>query len=135
IRLLSACPRRGPQIRALTSDAEFHSARRQFARWAEDGWFALDKVTAEPFESFSERFLEAARSGEHDLIFVSQVQFGSGRLFDRVEELAALGRPGGPWVVIDGYHAFMALERPFCAGAAETAFYLGGGCNYAMSGE
>ena len=28
-----------------------------------------------------------------------------------VEELAALARPDGPWVVIDGYHAFMALEE------------------------
>jgi selenocysteine lyase/cysteine desulfurase len=135
VRLLSACPRRGLQVRVLTSDAEFHSARRQFARWAEDGWFALDKVPAEPFETFSERFLEAARGGNHDLIFVSQVQFGSGRLFDRVEELAALGRAEGPWVVVDGYHAFMAIDGPFGAKAAETAFYLGGGYKYAMSGE
>ena len=54
---------------------------------------------------------------------------------DRVDELAALGRPDGPWVVIDGYHAFMALDRPFGAGAAASAFYLGGGYKYAMSGE
>jgi len=49
--------------------------------------------------------------------------------------LAALSGPEGPWVVIDGYHAFMALERPFGAGAARTAFYLGGGYKYEMSGE
>jgi selenocysteine lyase/cysteine desulfurase len=61
--------------------------------------------------------------------------FGSGRTFDRVEELAALGRAGKPWVVIDGYHAFMALDRPFGHTAAQTAFYLGGGYKYAMSGE
>jgi hypothetical protein len=46
---------------------------------------------AEPFDSFSERFLERASAGGHDFIFVSQVLFGSGRLFDKVEELAALG--------------------------------------------
>jgi selenocysteine lyase/cysteine desulfurase len=63
------------------------------------------------------------------------VLFGSGRLFDRVEELAGLGRAEGPWVVIDGYHAFMAIERPFGAAEAGTAFYLGGGYKYAMSGE
>ncbi len=34
-------------------------------------------------------------------------------MFDRVEELAALARPEGPWVVIDGYHAFMAIDAPF----------------------
>jgi selenocysteine lyase/cysteine desulfurase len=119
----------------LTSDGEFHSARRQFARWQEAGTAEVERVAVEPFDSFSDRFLERARSGEHDFIFVSQVLFGSGRLFDPVEELAALGKPDGPWVVIDGYHAFMALERPFSPAAGATAFYFGGGYKYAMSGE
>ena len=136
LRLASACPRRDPQrLRVLMSDGEFHTARRQFARWADDGWLMLDKVAAEPFDSFSERFLAAAQASGHDLILVSQMLFGSGRRFDRVEELAALGRPEGPWVVIDGYHAFMAIERPFGSAAAHSAFYLGGGYKYAMAGE
>jgi selenocysteine lyase/cysteine desulfurase len=119
----------------LTTDGEFHSARRQFARWKEEGWIDLERVAAEPFDSLADRFLERARSGDHDFILVSHVLFGSGRIFAAVEELAALGRPEGPWVVIDGYHAFMALDRPFGARAAESAFYLGGGYKYAMSGE
>jgi selenocysteine lyase/cysteine desulfurase len=136
IRLVTAAPRKGAgPLRVLTTDGEFHSARRQFARWQEEGWIALERVAAEPFDSFSERFLKCAQSGEHDLIFVSQLLFGSGRVFDRVAELAALGRPEGPWVVVDGYHAFMALDRPFGEEAARTAFYLGGGYKYAMAGE
>jgi selenocysteine lyase/cysteine desulfurase len=135
VRLVSACPRGGPRLRVLTTDGEFHSARRQFDRWAEEGWFAEDKVAAEPFDDFAARFLDRARSGEHDLIFVSQVMFGSGRIFDAVAALADLSRPDGPWVVIDGYHAFMALDRPFSADAAKRCFYLGGGYKYAMSGE
>jgi selenocysteine lyase/cysteine desulfurase len=135
VRLVSACPRHGPQIKALSSDGEFHSARRQFRRWAEAGWFALENVPTEPFDTFSDRFLEAARAGGHDLIFVSQVQFGSGRMFEQVEALAELARPDGPWVVVDGYHAFVALDRPFGEHAAGTAFYLGGGYKYAMAGE
>jgi len=136
IRLVTAAPRRNSApLRVLTSDGEFHSARRQFARWTEEGSIVLERVAAEPFDSLSERFLAAAQSDGHDLVLVSQVLFGSGRIFDRADELAALGRPQGPWVAIDGYHAFMALDRPFDERAAATAFYLGGGYKYAMSGE
>ena len=134
VRLFAAVSSTWP-IRVLTSDGEFHSARRQLARWEEAGAALVERVATEPFDSFSERFLDAARSASHDFIFVSQLLFGSGRIFDRVEELAAFGRPVGPWVVIDGYHAFMAVDRPFGERAAGTAFYLGGGYKYAMAGE
>lgn len=85
-------------IRVLASDGEFHSARRQFARWEEAGAATIDRVAVEPFDTFSSRFLERAHSREHDFIFVSQVLFGSGRLFDEVDELAALeSRRGRGW--------------------------------------
>jgi len=134
VRLFAASSATWP-VRVLTSDGEFHSARRQFARWEEAGAAVVERIAVEPFASFTERFLNAARAGQHDFIFVSQVLFGSGRMFEGVDEIAALGRPDGPWVVIDGYHAFMAIDRPFDEEAAKTAFYLGGGYKYAMAGE
>ena len=134
LRLMAANSETWP-IRVLTSDGEFHSARRQFARWEESGAAVFERIHTEPFDTFSSRFLEAARSGDHGFIFVSQVMFGSGSVFDLVEELAALAKPEGPWVVIDGYHAFMAIDRPFAGPSATSAFYLGGGYKYAMSGE
>nr|WP_237219777.1 class V aminotransferase [Sphingomonas arenae] len=136
VRLGAAAPRPGGgPLRVLASDGEFHSARRQFARWVESGEIALTTIAAEPFDSFAERFLAAAGERAHDLVMVSQLLFGSGRLFDPVAELAALASPGGPWVVIDGYHSFMALETPFPADVASAAFYLAGGYKYAMAGE
>jgi selenocysteine lyase/cysteine desulfurase len=134
VRLFAAISSESP-VRVLTSDGEFHSARRQFARWEEAGAAAVERIPAEPFDSFSDRFLAAAQPGAHQLIFVSQVMFGSGRLLEQVEQLAALGRADGPWVVIDGYHAFMAIDRPFGERASTSAFYLGGGYKYAMAGE
>jgi selenocysteine lyase/cysteine desulfurase len=135
VRLVTAAPRRSGQLRILTTDGEFHSARRQLARWEEEGWISVERLPAEPFDSFSDRFLERAQSGEHDLIFVSQVLFGSGRIFEHVEQLAAMGEPSGPWVVVDGYHAFMAIDRPSGRAPASSAFYLAGGYKYAMAGE
>ena len=136
IRLAAACPRRdGKPLRVLMSDGEFHSARRQMARWAESGDIELTRVAVEPFADFSERFLGQARAGEFDLILVSQVLFNSGRMFDKVGELAALARPDGPWVVIDAYHSFMAIEAPIDPEVAASAFVLGGGYKYAMAGE
>ena len=129
IRVAAACPRANPRtLRVLTSDGEFHSARRQFARWAEDGWLHLDTVPAD-------QVLAAAKAGNHDLIMVSQILFGTGQIVRDIDPLAALARPGGPWVVIDGYHSFMTLDRPFQPPAAATAFYLAGGYKYAMAGE
>jgi selenocysteine lyase/cysteine desulfurase len=129
VRLVAACPRADPRrLRVLTSDGEFHSARRQFARWAEDGWLELETVPVA-------RILDRASSRDHDLIMTSQVLFGSGEIFKQVSELAALGKPSGPWVVIDSYHSFMALETPVLETTAASAFVLAGGYKYAMAGE
>ena len=136
IRLAAACPRpAGRPLRVLMSDGEFHSARRQMARWAETGEVELTRVPAEPFDDFSDRFLAAAGAGERDLVLVSQVLFNSGRVFDGISQLAALARPEGPWVVVDAYHAFMAIEVPISPVVAASAFVLGGGYKYAMAGE
>jgi selenocysteine lyase/cysteine desulfurase len=122
-------------LRVLMSDGEFHSARRQMARWEESGDIVLTRVGTEPFDDFSARFCELAEVADYDLILVSHVLFNSGRTFTELAQLAALGRPEGPWVVIDGYHAFMAIESPIDPAIAASAFCLGGGYKYAMAGE
>jgi len=135
IRLAAACPRTVPgPLRILTSDGEFHSARRQLARWEEAREVTVTRIATDPFETFDDRFVAAARRGEHDLIFVSQMMFGTGRIA-AINAVAALGQSEGPWVVIDGYHSFMAIPSPLSETAAGRAFFLGGGYKYAMAGE
>lgn len=125
IRLVSALPDR--PVRVLATNGEFHSFSRQMARWLEAGEVLLDLVpTAE--------LMAAAWAGGHDLIFASQVLFGTGEVMADLDLLASLGRPEGPWVVIDGYHGFMAVTTDLSHSAAH-AFYLGGGYKYAMAGE
>ncbi len=125
LRIVSAISAR--PLRVLTTDGEFHSFRRQMDRWVEDNDVIVEAVAADTL-------VEKALLGGHDLIFASQVLFNSGKILNGIDQLASLARPDGPWIVIDGYHGFMALETDLSA-IADRVFYLSGGYKYAMAGE
>ena len=125
VRIVSALPMAKPRV--LATDGEFHSFRRQSLRWAEAGSIELTAVPAA-------QLVETAQSGEFDLIWASQILFNSGQPLGDPEPLAALSRPGGPWVILDGYHGFMATPTDL-SGVADRVFYLAGGYKYAMAGE
>ncbi len=122
-----------PPVRILTTDGEFHSFRRQAARWAEARRAAVTPVPVEPFGSFPERFIAAARHREHDLIYLSHVFYDSGYTVPDIALLVA-ALPLDGYVVVDGYHGFMALPTDLAA-IADRAFYVAGGYKYAMAGE
>lgn len=125
VRLISALPTTRPRI--LASDGEFHSFRRQAQRWVEAG--IIELATA-PFENLETE----AKTGSYDLTFASHIQFGTGRVLSNLSALAALARPEGPWVAIDGYHGFMATPTDLSA-ISDRVFYMAGGYKYAMAGE
>jgi selenocysteine lyase/cysteine desulfurase len=125
VRIISAIPHR--PVRVLATDGEFHSFRRQMTRWVEAGEVLLTNVAPD-------RIVETAGAGGHDLIFASHVLFNSGAVLEGIDTLATLAKPEGPWVVIDGYHGFMALETDLSK-VADRIFYLSGGYKYAMAGE
>jgi selenocysteine lyase/cysteine desulfurase len=133
VRLFSARMGDAP-LDVLTTDGEFHSFRRQSARWAEDDLVRLRVVPCEPFATFSERFLAAMRERAPDIAFLSHVMFKSGLRFDGATELASYAQPLDTWVVLDLYHSFMAMPCDFSA-VADRVFLLGGGYKYAMAGE
>ena len=132
LRIVSGIERK--PVRILSTDGEFHSFRRQGERWEEAGEAVITRVPLHPFETFDDRFIAAASGGGFDLIIVSQVFFRTGQTFGRIADLAALADPAGPWVVIDGYHGFMATPTDLSA-VADRSFYVSGGYKYAMSGE
>lgn len=125
LRIISTIPTR--PVRVLTTAGEFHSFRRQMDRWAEDEEVIVEAVPADTL-------IDKAQLGGYDLIFASQVLFNSGMVLNGIDELAALSRPEGPWVVIDGYHSFMAMDSDL-SNAADRLFYMAGGYKYAMAGE
>jgi kynureninase len=132
LRILSGFDAR-KRLSVLASDAEFHTFRRQMARLAEEDLVRVETIPAEPFASFPERFVAAARRGGHDLAFVSQVFFTSGATCGDVGALAA-ALPAATPLVIDGYHGWMAVPTDLSAQASRI-FYLSGGYKYAMAGE
>ncbi len=130
LRILSALPAHRPP-RILTTDGEFHSLSRQLARLEEEGLVGVTRIPAEPFGGCVARLAEAARDG-FDLVWASEVLFGSGYALSGLEALA--GAAGEAVVVIDGYHAFMA--RPVdLSRLGSRVFYTSGGYKYAMAGE
>jgi selenocysteine lyase/cysteine desulfurase len=123
-----------PPVRMLSTDSEFHSFTRQARRWEEEGLAIVDRVPAKPFDTFAERFTIEARSGAHDLIYLSAVFFDSGFVVPDLDRIVASVSEERAFVVVDGYHAFMALPTDLGA-SQDRAFFIAGGYKYAMSGE
>jgi kynureninase len=131
-RLYSCLEGRGP-FRVLSSAHEFHSFRRQTRRLQEAGVVELTEIAGPPWHDFTERFCEAARSGDWDLVWVSHVFFDSAFIVQGLEAICEAA-PERALVAIDGYHAFCAIPVDL-ARVHRRAFYLGGGYKYAMAGE
>ncbi len=120
-------------FRLVTTDAEFHSMRRQAARWEEAGVARVTRVPAEPFATFSERFAAAVAAEAPDLVYLSHVFYDSGHVVPVLETIAEAA-PAASFVVVDGYHAFMAMPTDI-GSLADRIFYVGGGYKYAMAGS
>jgi kynureninase len=133
VRLLSCFPADKP-VRVLTTSSEFMSFARQIARLEEDGRIVVTRIATEPFDTFETRFAVAAAKGGHDLVFCSHVFFDSGFAVGDLANIVTAVRNPETFVVVDGYHAFMAVPVNVSS-IANRAFYLAGGYKYAMAGE
>lgn len=132
VRLLSCFPP-GRKLKVVTTDSEFMSFSRQIARMEEDGLVDVVRVPAEPFSSFTARFIEGVTRTGPDLVFFSQVFFNSGFVVRDLEAIACAA-PERSMVVIDGYHGFFAIPTSLRT-VADRAFFTAGGYKYAQSGE
>lgn len=132
VRLLSSLPRAKP-VRVLTSDSEFHSAARQFARLEEEN-FVVERIATRPFSSFQARFCEALDKQAYDLVFLSHVFFNTGCVNTGLAEIVERVRTPETLIVIDGYHAFCAIPVNISR-LEQRVYYLGGGYKYGQAGE
>jgi len=94
----------------------------------------VTRIATEPFDSFASRFADEASKDVYDLVFLSQVYFDSGFAVGDLEKIVQSVPDPETFIVIDGYHGFMAIPTDLSA-VASRAFYLAGGYKYAMAGE
>lgn len=123
-----------PVLRILTTDSEFHSFARQAARLEEAGLAQVTRIATQPWADFPARFKAAAATGKWDLVYFSQCFYNSGfRVEDPVALVNAVADPQA-MIIVDGYHAYMAIPTDWSS-VAGRAFYTAGGYKYAMTGE
>lgn len=120
----------------VTTDSEFHSFHRQISRLAESGNINVIRVATEPFATFPDRFIQAIEMHSPNLIFFSQVFFNSGFAINGEQVRRIVESISNPdsFVVVDGYHGFMAKPTDLSA-IEERVFYVAGSYKYAQAGE
>jgi kynureninase len=131
-RWLSALPLR-ERPRLVTSDAEFHSLRRQLSRLEQEG-IAVVRVAARPAASVCERL---AREVDDRVaaVLVSSVFYDSAELAGGLPLTARSCERHGAALLLDVYHQLGVVPLSLRAQGLESAFVTGGGYKYCQLGE
>ena len=132
VKLISSLDlRRRPRI--VTTDAEFHSLRRQLARLAEEG-VEVVRVAAEPVGNLAERL--AAEVDERTcLVAVSAVLYTSARIVPHLDAVATACETRGAELLVDAYHALGVVPVSIHEQGLGAAWVTGGGYKYLQLGE
>ncbi len=133
VRFLSALPL-GERPRLVTTDAEFHSIRRQLDRLAEDGVIDVVKVAGYPASAAAER-LAATVDDRTAAVLVSAVFFERGHRVPGLGRVAEACTTHGAELLVDSYHALGAIPFRLADHGLERAFVVGGGYKYLQLGE
>lgn len=136
VRLLSALPLR-QRPRLVTTDGEFHTARRQLRRLEEEG-LEVVWVPAQPVDTLAERLATEIQGDPGDrtaLVLVSAVLFRTGHVVPGLGDLLRACRQVGAELLVDVYHALGVLPFDLAEQGLEDAFVVGGGYKYLQLGE
>jgi kynureninase len=129
LRFLSALPLRA-RPKLVSTDAEFHTLRRQLGRLAEEGLDVV-RLPARPVDTLAERL--AAEAPGASAVLVSAVLFEDSRIVPGLPALAEACADAGAELLVDAYHALGCL--PFTIAGLEPAWIVGGGYKYLQLGE
>ena len=131
-RFLSALPlRHKPRI--ITTTGEFHSARRQLDRLAEEG-IEIIRVPAESPAAVADH-IHSNLTAETAAVIVSSVFFRSGLIVPKLTEISEACRHHHCELLIDAYHHLNVVPFSVRQLRLQHAFVLGGGYKYCQLGE
>jgi kynureninase len=132
IRLLSALDL-SARPRLVSTDGEFHTLRRQLARFSEAG-LEVVRLPAAPADTLAARLAEAVDE-RTSAVFVSAVLFETAHVVGGLGALARTCAQAGAEIVVDAYHALGAVPFPLREQGLGSAWVLGGGYKYLQLGE
>jgi kynureninase len=131
-RWLSALPL-GSRPRVVTTDAEFHTIRRQVDRLAEEG-IDVVKETARPVATLAERLASHVDS-RTACVMVSSVLFDTAEIVPHLDTIAARCQLHGAHLLVDAYHHLNVVPFDLTTMGLTDAFVTGGGYKYCQLGE
>ena len=132
-RWLSALPL-DARPRIVTTDAEFHSLRRQLDRLAEQGLLHIVRIPARPVETLAAR-LAAAVDDKTACVAVSSVLYDTAAIVPSLDAVAAACARAGAELLVDAYHHLNVVPFDLEAMGLGGVFVTGGGYKYCQLGE
>jgi kynureninase len=131
VRFLSALPlRKRPQL--ITTDAEFHTIRRQVDRLAEEG-IEVIKVPAIPVTTLAER-LAISVDERTAAVLVSAVLYTNADIVPHLQAVQEACDRVGAELLVDAYYALNVVPFSLTEQRLERAFVVGGGYKYCQLG-
>jgi len=131
-RWLSALPL-ASRPRVVTTDAEFHTIRRQLDRLAEEG-IEVVKAPARPVATLADR-LASHVDARTACVMVSSVLFDTAEIVPHLDAIATTCRLHGSQLLVDAYHHLNVVPFDLTAMGLADAFVTGGGYKYCQLGE
>jgi kynureninase len=131
-RWLSALPLR-ERPRLITTDSEFHSARRQLKRLEEEQ-IEVVWVAAAPAATLGERLAERV-DDRAAAVITSTVFYDTAQIASGLELVAGACDEHGTALLLDTYHQLNVVPCSLPKQGLESAFVTGGGYKYCQLGE
>ena len=131
VRFLSALPL-GKRPQLVTTDAEFHTIRRQLDRLAEEG-IEVIKVPALPAATLAER-LAISVDDRTAAVLVSAVLYTNAHVVPHLHVVQEACERVGAELLVDAYHALNVVPFSLIEEGLQHAYVVGGGYKYCQLG-